>query len=207
METTKLPIIGLTGGMGSGKSVVSQILAARGGCILDADVMNHEQMRKGMPAYAEIAAVFGEGILGADGEIVRRRLGDIVFRDAAQLQTLVEITHRHILAAMTQAIEALRADNQGYRFIVIDAPLLIEANIHKICDAVWVVTADEETKIARVLARDGLTRPQVLERIRKQIPQDVLAGYADSVLPNDGGLEALEEAVDACLGRVIGECT
>jgi len=193
--------------MGSGKSVVSQILAARGGCILDADVMNHEQMRKGMPAYAEIAAVFGEGILGADGEIVRRRLGDIVFRDAAQLQTLVEITHRHILAAMTQAIEALRADNQGYRFIVIDAPLLIEANIHKICDAVWVVTADEETKIARVLARDGLTRPQVLERIRKQIPQDVLAGYADSVLPNDGGLEALEEAVDACLGRVIGECT
>ena len=160
-----------------------------------------------MPAYTSIVEAFGEGILDENGEIARRRLGAIVFEDEAKLKILVDITHRHVVAATMQAIERMQADDaaHGYRFIVIDAPLLIDADMHLVCDAVWVVTADDERRIARVLARDGLTREQALERMRRQRPQDELAGYADSVLCNDGGEADLEEVVDACLCGVLDE--
>ena len=198
-----LPVIGLTGGMGSGKSTVSAILAARGGCILDADKINHEQMRKGRPMHHEIVRVFGTGILDERGEIVRRLLGMVVFGDEAKLQTLVDITHGHVLAETVLEMEALRQDDRGYKFIVIDAPLLIEANMQGMCDSVWVVTADDEMRVTRVLARDGLSREQVQARMRKQLPQYVLASYADYVIQNNDGVETLEKEVDVCLRNVL----
>jgi len=207
MENTagngKLPIIGLTGGMGSGKSTVARILALRGGYILDADEINHAQMRKGMPAHKAIAEAFGANVLDADGEIARRLLAAVVFNDAAKLQILVDITHGHVIAATVLAIESLQADHQGFRFIVIDAPLLIEANMHSICDAVWVVTAGEETRVARVVARDGLTKEQALARIQKQLPQDVQERYADCLLRNDNDFDALEADVEQNLQNVL----
>ena len=202
-KPNKLPIIGLTGGMGSGKSTVSRFLAVHGGCILDADAINHEQMRAGMPAYMSIVEAFGQNILDTDGEIARRALGAIVFQDESKLQKLVEITHKHVANATMQAIDALQKDNQNHRFIVIDAPLLIEANMHTICDAVWVVTANDGIRIARILERDGLTKEQALERIQKQIPQSTLAGYADCILQNNGDLKTLEIEIDKCLRQIL----
>ena len=202
-NTGKIPIIGLTGGMGSGKSTISAMLAARGGCILDADKINHEQMQKGRPAYTEIVKRFGTDILDANSEIARRKLAAVVFGDAALLRALEDIAHRHVIAETLRTIEALRVDNCGYRFIVIDAPLLIEANMQTICDAVWVVAADEDIRIARVLARDGITREQALARMQKQMPQAQRIGYADCVLSNNSGVDALEAEVDGCLRNVL----
>ena len=202
MGNQKLAIIGLTGGIGSGKSTISRLLALRGGHILDADEINHGQMRPGMHAYREIVKQFGKRILLPSGEIDRRGLASVVFGDETLLQTLVDITHGHVIAATVLAIEALQTDNQGHRFIVIDAPLLIEANMHAICDAVWVVVSDDETRVARVMARDNLSREQVLSRMQKQIPQAALAGYADCLLDNNGGFDALERQVNDGLRRL-----
>ena len=189
-----LKILGLTGGIATGKSAVSGILREAGGLIIDADAINHENMRPGGPAFAEILAFFGPGILAA-GEIDRKKFGAIVFADREKLRALEIITHGHIISRTEEILEAAK----GRAFAVIDAPLLIESGVYKICGEVWLMKCREETRVARLMARSGLSEPEARGRIAAQTPFDELAPFADRIIENDGNMAELREKTMDCL--------
>ena len=151
-----MKVIGLTGGTGSGKSVVSKSLAAAGAVVIDADKIAHEIILKGEPAYQEIVKYYGTGILDAKGNIIRRRLGEIVFHDAEKLAFLNQCTHKYICAEVDRQIAKAEKENTA-RAVILDAPLLLEAGLESRCDTVWVVYADPEVRAKRVMARDGVS--------------------------------------------------
>ncbi|MBR6399904.1 MAG: dephospho-CoA kinase [Firmicutes bacterium] len=166
MTQNKPYIIGLTGNSGSGKGEVCRILEKLGCHIIDCDRLAHENMAKGGCAYDDIVNAFGKEILGENGEIDRRILGGIVFNDKKKLELLNGISHGHI----TKRIADIIAENADKAYIVIDAPLLREAGLMPLCDAAWLVDADEKLRLERVMRRDGITREKALERFKNQVP-------------------------------------
>ena len=151
-----MKVIGLTGGTGSGKSVVSKSLAEAGAVIVDADQIAHEIILKGEPAYLEIVEYYGTDILDAEGNIIRKKLGEIVFNDKEKLAFLNQCTHKYITAEVKRQIAAAKEEGTATA-IIVDAPLLLEAKLETVCDLVWVVYADPEVRAQRVMARDGIT--------------------------------------------------
>ncbi|HYK64255.1 MAG TPA: dephospho-CoA kinase, partial [Patescibacteria group bacterium] len=147
--------IGLTGGIGSGKSTAAKILAELGAPIIDADKVGHEIYLPQTPAYRELIAAFGEGILGTDGTIDRRKLGPIVFADPAALRRLNAIVHPKMYARMGEMVAAMRRGGET-RPIVIEAAILIEANWQPLFDEIWLVIASRENVVARVERDRGL---------------------------------------------------
>ncbi|MCL2617338.1 MAG: dephospho-CoA kinase, partial [Defluviitaleaceae bacterium] len=166
-----LAVIGLTGNSGSGKSAIAGICAEYGAYVINADEVNHENMAAGKPAYQEICAAFGTNILDEHGEINRRVLGGIVFADKAKLQALVDITHKHVIAETRRRINEAMVNPTKYKFIVKDAPLLIEAGMHKECDETWLAVADYGTRLQRIRSRDGLSDEHIANRFASQTPQ------------------------------------
>lgn len=195
-------IIGLTGGIASGKSTVSNILRRLGGKIIDADALNHELMRKGGASYDEITAEFGVEILAPDGEIDRKALGAVVFADKARLKVLEEICHRHVTERTYELIAEAESEKRD-KFIVIDAPLLIEANMHKICDEVWLMYCEHEERIRRLCARDGMNRAEAEKRIATQTPFEVLRPHSALILDNNGSEQDLERQVRAGISDLL----
>lgn len=176
-------IIGLTGGSGSGKSIVSTILKELGMFIIDSDKIAHDIIKKGNNAYNEILELFGTNILDIKGEIDRKILGNIVFKDKIKLLLLTNCTHKHIIIDIKQIIrDNIDKIENG---IVIDAPLLIEAGLNKITDEVWVVYADIDIRIKRIMKRDSITYKQAEDRISSQMSWDELSSYADVVIYNN----------------------
>ena len=161
-------IIGLTGGTGSGKSHVGSMLKERHAYIADADVIAHEIIEKEKPAYNELVEHFGKGILDENDDIIRRKLGDIVFSDKNELEFLDECTHKYIVAEIKKLIEEITPHTDKYSIFIIDAPLLAEAGLVDICDSVWVVYADEKVRAERIMKRDGITYEQAEKRIASQ---------------------------------------
>jgi dephospho-CoA kinase len=189
-----LPIIGVTGSSGAGKGVVCELLSTMGACVIDTDKIAHAIILRGQPAYNEIVDAFGnEKIVFLDdgGEIMRRRLADIVFGDAKKLQRLTMITHKYIVRQTLQLIDEINKMDGENSFIVIDAPLLIEAGLQNYCDAVIGVVASEEVRIGRIMERDGLTYEQASARIGKQTPLDTICKHADFIIGNNDGIERL----------------
>jgi dephospho-CoA kinase len=192
-------LIGLTGNIGAGKSTVAQMFAARGIPVIDADGLTRELQAPGQPAHAEIAAAWPEAI-GPDGRLDRRRLGDIVFADAKALKRLEAIMHPRI-----QALSRARADafaQAGHRLVLYEASLLIESGRDKELDGLIVVTASPPTRIARVLARDGVREEDVRARMRAQLPQEEKVRLATHVIDNDGDLAATVAQVDQVLAEL-----
>lgn len=188
--------IGLTGGIASGKSMAARRLRTLGAYVLDADDVSRELTRPGGALLAPLAAEFGGGILTAHGELDRRALGAIVFFDKEKLARLNAITHPAIIRRMHRlADEYLAARPDGVA--VLDMALLIECGEHKNVDAVWLVTAPEKTRLARIMARDGCTEEEALSRMAAQLPQEEKEKYADVIIKNDGGIAELFEKVDA----------
>jgi dephospho-CoA kinase len=186
-------IIGLTGNSGCGKSRVADIMRDEyGAFVIDADKVGHEVLLRNGKAYAETVAEFGEGILNADGEIDRRKLGGLIFGDESQRGRLMEITHKYIVEEMLNRLETARG---AYPYVVMDAPLLVEAGLHEKSDAVWLVWAPPEQRLARIIARDRLTEAEAGKRIGSQTGYDELKKYADAVIDNSKGLEELREEV------------
>lgn len=173
--------VGLTGGIASGKSMVSGILKSLGAYIIDADVIARELVKPGMPAWNDVVERLGRGILLENGSIDRKLLGGIVFRDPSKREILNSILHPRIFEeAMRQREEIEKADPEAV--IVFDAALLIEAKAHKLVDVVILVYADEDLQIKRLMERDGLTREEALERIRAQMPAERKKRYARYII-------------------------
>ncbi len=186
-----MKVIGLTGGTGSGKSVVSKSLAQAGAVIVDADQIAHEIIEKGRPAYDEILAYYGREILDAEGNIIRKKLGEIVFHDAEKLAFLNRCTHKYICAETERQIAAAKQADIA-KMIVLDAPLLLEAGLERLCDAVWVVYADAAVRAKRVMERDGISLSLAEARIANQKSWKEYAEAADVVIDNSKDLPYLQ---------------
>ncbi|WP_352399176.1 dephospho-CoA kinase [Anaerotignum sp.] len=193
-------VIGLTGGTGSGKGVVSQCLKAQGAAIIDADLIAHDIIKKGRPAYAELVNYFGEGILQEDGQIFRRKLGEIVFREKEKLEFLNQCTHKYIAQEIQLQIQELKEQNNA-KCIIIDAPLLVEAGLVEICDAIWVVYADEEVRARRIIERDGVTYEMAMARIGNQKSWAEYKSYAQEIIDNSSSLENVQAQVTSLMKK------
>jgi len=191
-------IIGLTGGSGAGKGEVAKVFESIDAQIIDADAIAHRIIRRGeSPAYECVIAAFGKGILGADNEICRRKLREIVFANKIQLKMLEDCVHPVIIDNILQL-----AENSKKQFVVIDAPLLIPSGLDKICHVVVGVFAPLDVRIARICQRDGISADHARLRIDSQMLDDGLRRQVDFVLENGGGLEELDEKVIKIIGII-----
>lgn len=178
-------LVGLTGGIATGKSLVDAVLRELGAVVIDADVLAREVVEPGEPALAEIAAEFGPGVVGPDGRLDRKALGAIVFADPERRRRLEAITHPRIRDRFLQRLDALTT--QRFRGLVFfDAPVMIESGNYRNMDRLVVVVTDEATQIARLMARDGIGRDEALRKIRSQMPLAEKAKLADYVIDNSG---------------------
>jgi dephospho-CoA kinase len=183
-------LVGLTGGLATGKSTVSAILRGLGCVILDADVLAREVVEPGQPALATIAAEFGADVFGPDGALDRKRLGAIVFADPARRKRLEAITHPAIRDRFLARLAELEA--QGFAGIVVwDAPVMIESGGYQGMDRLVVVITDPATQRARARGRDG-DPADAERRIASQMPLAEKAKLADHVIDNSGGRAATE---------------
>jgi dephospho-CoA kinase len=194
-----LTLVGLTGGIASGKSTVARLIAQRGIPVLDADQLAREAVEPGQPALAAIARLWPQ-VIGADGRLDRRRLGTIVFADAVARARLEAILHPRIAALAEQHAAALAA--QGHRLAFYEASLLVETGRHQVLDGLVVVTVSPETQIARAMARDGMTADDARARIAAQLPLADKVAAATHVIDNDGAREATAAQVDRVLAAI-----
>ncbi|HLG69348.1 MAG TPA: dephospho-CoA kinase [Chloroflexota bacterium] len=193
-------LIGITGNIATGKSTIDAMLAAKGAEVLDADRVVHELERKGQPAWQRIVERFGEGILTAQGELDRAKLGQVVFSDPVALQDLELIVHpavrdeerRRILEAAPGTV------------MVVDAIKLFESGMADACNSVWAVTAPADQQFARLQRQRGMATEVAWQRIRAQPPQSEKAALASVVIDNGGSLEDTEQQVDAAWARTAG---
>ncbi len=185
-------LVGLTGGIGSGKSTVARMLEDRGAVVLDADGFARAAVVAGSPGLRSVVARFGRDILTADGELDRPKLASVVFADPKALADLEAIVHPEVRRMIADGIqENLDAD----RVVVLVNPLLIEMGTHRDCDVVVVVSVSPETQIARSVAR-GMMEGDVRARIAAQLPLEERARTADVLIDNEGTLADLEREVD-----------
>jgi dephospho-CoA kinase len=183
-------IIGLTGGIASGKSTFAAALRALGVPVLDADALARAAVAKGTPALAEIASAFGTEVLAPDGSLDRRRMGERVFADAAARARLEAVVHPRIRALFHAEVAARAAE--GHPLVFYDVPLLYESRLEGEVELVVVVWAPREVQLARLVLRDGLSRQAAEARLAAQLPLDEKAARADVVVVNDGDRAALE---------------
>lgn len=194
-----MQVIGLTGGIAAGKSIVSQMLAELGAHIINADKIGHEIYLPQKEAWRDIVNAFGPDILLPDQRVDRARLGSIVFGDKGALATLNQITHPRIIEEAKREIEPLRAQKENAKPIIFEAAILIEANWLFLVDKVWVVIADREVSIERLQRDRNLNRAQAESRINSQLSNAERIKYADLVIENNASLEELRSQVE--MGR------
>ena len=187
-------VLGLTGGIASGKSTVSRYLKEKGFPVIDADIIAREVMEPDEPAYKKVTEFFGQDILKPDRSINRQRLGEIVFNDSEKLQHLNSLVQIEIFNAIIKKKNEL--DEQENILIVLDVPLLYEAGYDKYVDEVMVVYVDNQTQMSRLTARDGLTEEAAIKRIEAQEPLEAKKERADVVIDNNGTIEQTEQQID-----------
>lgn len=188
-------VIGLTGGIASGKSTVSAWLRQWGAYIVDADAISRETTKKGGQGYLAVKARFGQDMLRPDGELDRRKLGGIVFADESKRRELEGILHPIVIEETKREMELARA--QGCTVCVLDVPLLFESGMERLCDETWVVYVPRQEQLRRVMARDGLTEQQAQARIDSQMPLSEKLARADRAVDNSGSMERTREQLRA----------
>ena len=199
-----MKIIGLTGGIGTGKSTVSDYLKKNGCMIIDADEISRKMTAKGAPALAVIKKTFGDRYVSADGELDRKALGDLVFGDSEKLGILQNIITEKVIDETKCRLKTL-SDTKYDGIIVLDAPLLYKCNMDDIADENWLVKSDNEVRIERVAARDNLTRDQIMARIDNQMSQREKEKRSDYIIDNSGTLDELYKQIDSLLERIRDE--
>ncbi len=186
-------VIGLTGGIGSGKSTVSQCLAELGAVILDADKVGHEAFKPNTEAWQEVVAAFGRQIIAPGGEVDRKKLGEIVFGNPESLSRLNQIMHPRMYDMVKAQLEEYR--RQGVDVVVLEAAVLIEANWTSLVDEVWVTVAPEAAVLERLRQQRGLAEEQTLARIRSQLSSEERIKHADVIINNDCSRDELRVRV------------
>lgn len=186
-------VIGLTGGIGTGKSEVARILKDLGAVIINADQVGHRAYTPHTEAWNEIVKAFGEGILQPNGEIDRKQLGAIVFGDPGQLARLNQIMHPRMARMVSEEIEKLR--EEGAAAVVVEAAVLIEAGWDQLVDEVWTTESPEETVVDRLIARNGLNRAEVVKRIQAQMSSEARSARSQVVVGNSADLASLKNTV------------
>lgn len=187
-------IVGLTGGIGSGKSTVARMFADLGVPIVDADQVAREVVEPGSDGLKAVVAAFGEDVLDPDGRLDRAKLGERVFGDEAARKRLEGILHPRIAARSMERLMAL--SKEGHAYALYEAALLVENGSHRMMGALIVVAADEARQIARVRARDGLDEDAARARIASQLPLADKVAVADYVVHNDGSIEETRRRVE-----------
>ena len=185
-------VIGLTGGIGTGKSQVSRALEALGAEIVNADLVGHEAYRPNTEPWQEIIDTFGRDVLAPGGEVDRKALGAVVFADPQALERLNAIVHPRIHSMVKARIADSAA--AGRSVVVVEAAVLLEANWTDLVDEVWVTSSPEDMVVQRLLSR-GLDEEAALSRIRSQMGQSERERHADALIENDGSLADLDERV------------
>lgn len=187
-----MKVIGLTGGIASGKSTASAYLRELGAAIVDADAISRASTRRGGAAFEAVCAAFGD-ILGADGEIDRRKLGGIVFADEDARRKLNSIVHPAVMAESRAQIENARAS--GVKVCILDVPLLFETGMEKLCDETWLIYVPREEQIRRMEERDGLDAAAAAARIDSQMPLEEKLKRADVAIDSSGTIEQTRETL------------
>jgi dephospho-CoA kinase len=190
-----MKVIGLTGGIGSGKSTVAAILTELGAVVIDTDKLGHEAFKHGTEVWRQVVDTFGEAILDADGEIDRTRLAAIVFADAVCRVRLDSIMHPAIFEMVRAQVAELQ--QKGVAVVVVEVPLLFEGGSDwgPVVDEIWVTTAPEAAVLERLQTRSGMERADALARIHSQMPVEEKRRLADIVIENDGSLADLADRV------------
>ncbi len=188
-----MKIIGLTGGIGSGKSMITQYLIDQGIAVIDADQLSRDIVKPSTPGLKKIAESFGQEYLLDDGELDRAKMGELVFKDKEKLSLLNSLLHPILRAEIKREIECFRS--KGHTLVILDAAILIESKMQDLVDEIWLVYADQETQIERIMKRDGFTRAQVIARIGSQMPIEEKKKHADIIIDNNQSPEKTIEQV------------
>jgi dephospho-CoA kinase len=191
-------VIGLTGNIATGKSVVRRMLEHLGAYTIDADALTHRTYAKGAPGYQQVIDKFGKWLINKDGEIDRVKLGNLVFNDAEAMSQLEAIVH----PLVRQATEML-VKRSTQSVVVIEAIKLLEGDLRKMCDSIWVTNAPEDVQVERLVRKRGLTREKSLERIRMQSAQSTKVSMANIVLTNTGSYDNLWRQVSAAWKEIV----
>ncbi|MBS0182429.1 MAG: dephospho-CoA kinase [Nitrospira sp.] len=187
-------LVGLTGGVATGKSTVAKMFKSCGAVVIDADELAREVVQPGKPAWRDIVHRFGKSVLDSDRTINRQQLGQTVFRDRTKLQQLERIIHPRVAAEQKRLTRQASGKNPN-AVVIYDVPLLFEAGIDKRVDKIIVVTADRETQITRLRKRNTLSRTEALRRIRSQMPLTMKRLRADYVLDGTKHRQSLSRDV------------
>ena len=194
-----MKIIGLTGGIGTGKSTVSAYLAQKGCKIIDADLISHQMTEAGSPCLAEIKAAFGEDVFLRDGNLDRKKVGRLVFADATKKKTLEQIITRRVIEKTLRILQDCRARQET--LVVLDAPLLFECGMQRYTDETWLVVCRTETRLRRIAARDGLAEEDIQKRIANQMSTEQKEKLADYIIDNSRDLAWLYAQIDTLLAK------
>ena len=187
-------VIGLTGGIGTGKSEVASVLAGLGASVIDADVVGHEVYRKGTEGHSAVTDRFGPGVVGADGEIDRAALGRLVFGDPQALARLNSVVHPRIRKAVRERLSALK--EAGADVVVLEAAVLLEAGWDDMVDEVWVIEAPWKAVVSRLRPRFGGDERAIAVRAGAQMTQEDRRRAADVTILNDGSMDRLRRRVE-----------
>lgn len=201
-----MPVVGLTGSIASGKSLVSRILQDMGIRVIDADLIAREVVKPGQPAWQKIKETFGGEVLSTDLTINRKLLAEKVFGNEQMLNTLNAITHPVIIEKINREISIFRKESQNRQeLLIIDVVLLIESGLVHLVDKVWVVYIPEEIQIKRLMKRDQITYEQALKRVGSQMSGEEKKKHADAVIDNSGTMEETRERVEQLVQELLYE--
>lgn len=199
-DRRKKLLIGLTGGIGSGKSTVSSYLKEKNYDVIDADEIARNILDRGTSTLSLVVEIFGKDILFNDGSLNRKKLGEIIFSDSSKKKLLEEITHKKIFKIIYEKIQYLQS-NSKQSLIFLDAPLLFETDLNKLVDVVFLVDTEDQIRIDRVVKRDGLTRKEIMKRIDNQMSREDKIKKAEEVINNSVSKEELYHQIDKLLEK------
>lgn len=196
-------LVALTGGIASGKSTVCRMLSEKGAFILCSDQLAREVVEKGEPAWREIVDHFGDGVLGPDGEIDRKRLADIVFADAGERVFLEKASHPRIFQRMAKLLRDIDAETGGEAVVILDIPLLVEAKAGDMFDFNLVVDVSPQLQVERLMAERGSSEEEAWSRMDSQVSREERLSCADHVIPNEGNLQKLQNEVEEAWETIL----